>query len=58
MMQHNVMFKYSTFLIEKSDSAKSDTLFKNKENRVISPGDYEQHVVCVIVAAFDTEHVQ
>ena len=58
MMQQNVMFKYSTFFCEKSDSAKFDTLFKNKEKRVIFPGDYAQHVVCVIVAAFDTEHVQ
>ena len=58
IMQHNVMFKWSTFFCEKSDSAKFDTLFKNRENRVISPGDYAQHVVCVIVAAFDTEHVK
>ena len=31
---------------------------KIEKIRVISPGDYAQHVVCVIVAAFDTEHVQ
>ena len=44
--------------LRESESAKFDTLFKNTESRVISPGDYAQHVVCVKVVAFATEHVQ
>ena len=56
MMQHNVLKMYVS--CEKSESAKFDTLFKKIESTVISPGDYAQHVVCVKVAAFATEHVQ